>query len=197
MLDTSTSGQERRGSPHKNTAEQHPIEHNTIVLADFGKAAECSLAPVIRGESLDDCQHCIVVVFRGMVLCGIVDEEILAALGHLPEYPTCPKAVGWCCIRCCVYFAWPIEPSLQNGSAPRNVFRFFWYWIRRPATVHPFCLDEGLGGNRWLPRCYLSFPGTFHRAVLSYYGCQVSEACNFAATYGVEDSDVHAVVTEE
>ena len=61
--------------------------------------------------------------FHGMVLCGIVDEEILAALGHLPEYPTCSKAVCWHGIRCTVNFAWPIEPSLQYSSTP--CFGFF------------------------------------------------------------------------
>ena len=48
-----------------------------------------------------------------MVLCGIVDEEILTALGHLPEYPTCSKAMCWHAIRCAMNFARPIEPSLQ------------------------------------------------------------------------------------
>ena len=82
------------------------------------------------------------------MLCGIVDEEILAALGHLPKYLTCSKAVGWYGIQCCVYFAWPIEPSLQNGSAPRNVLRFLYYWFGCPARVHPFRPDKGLSGNR-------------------------------------------------
>ena len=48
-----------------------------------------------------------------MVLCDIVDEEILAALGHLPEYPTCSKVMCWHGIRCAMNFARPIEPSLQ------------------------------------------------------------------------------------
>ena len=60
-----------------------------------------------------------------MVLCGIVDEEIVAALGHLPEYPTCSKAVCWYGIRCTVNFAWPIKPSLQYGSTPCSGFCFF------------------------------------------------------------------------
>ena len=84
---------------------------------DFGEAAECSLAPFIRGECLEDCQYCFVIV-HGMVLCGIVDEEILTALGHLPEYPTCSKAMCWRGIRCTVNFAWPVEPSLQYSSTP-------------------------------------------------------------------------------
>ena len=62
-------------------------------------------------------------------LCGIVDEEILTALGHLPEYPTCSKAVCWHGIRCTVNFAWPIEPSLQYGSAPCSGLLFLCNWI--------------------------------------------------------------------
>ena len=60
-----------------------------------------------------------------MLLCGMVDEEILAALRYLPEYPTCSKAVCWYGIRCGVNFAWPIEPSLQYSFAPYMSFGFF------------------------------------------------------------------------
>ena len=60
-----------------------------------------------------------------MVLYGIVDEEILAALGHLPKYPTCSKAVCWHGIHCTVNFAWPVKPSLQYGSAPCSGLLFF------------------------------------------------------------------------
>ena len=60
-----------------------------------------------------------------MVLCGIVDEKVLAALGHLPEYPTCSKVVCLYGIRCAWNFAWPIEPSLQYGSTPLAGFGFF------------------------------------------------------------------------
>ena len=81
-------------------------------LVDFRKAAECPFAPIFLGEGLEDCQYYRVVVFRGMLLCGIFSEEILTTLGHLPEYATCSKAMGWYGIRHCVYFAWPIEPSL-------------------------------------------------------------------------------------
>ena len=42
-----------------------------------------------------------------MVLYGIVDEEILAALRYLPEYPTCSKAMCWYGIQCAMNFAWP------------------------------------------------------------------------------------------
>ena len=53
-----------------------------------------------------------------MVLCGVLNEEILTALGYLPEYPTCSKAVGWYGIRCTMNFAGPVKPSLQYGSMP-------------------------------------------------------------------------------
>ena len=96
-------------------------------VADFSEAVECSLAPVILGESLKDCQYCI-VIFRGMVLCCIADEDILVALGHLTEYPTCSKAVCWHGIRCTVNFAWPIEPSLQYSSTPCSGLLFLYNW---------------------------------------------------------------------
>ena len=98
-------------------------------MAHFGEAVECSLAPVIRDKSLKDCQHCI-VVFCGMMLYSIVNEEILVALGHLPKYPTCSKVVCWYGIRCGVNFAWPIEPSLQYGSTPYSGLLFLCDWIR-------------------------------------------------------------------
>ena len=43
----------------------------------------------------------------------------------------------------------------------------------------------------------MGFPGAFHRTVLLYYGCQVSEVCYVTATYGVEDSLVRAIVAKE
>ena len=75
-----------------------------------------------------------------MMLCGVVDEEILADLGHLPKYPTSSKAVGFHGIWRRVYFAWAIEPSLQNGAVPRNGFMFFDCWAGRAAGVRPFRL---------------------------------------------------------
>ena len=101
----------------------------------------------------------MVLIFRGVLRWGIFCEDILAALGHLWEYPTCSKAVGWHGIQCRVYFSWPIEPSLQNGSASHNEFSFLYYGFGYPAMVHPFCSPEGLGGDRWLPASCLSFPG--------------------------------------
>ena len=63
-----------------------------------------------------------------MVLCGIVDEEILTALGHLPEYPTCSKAVCWYGIRCGVNFLHgPL--SHPSNTVPRPVVGFCFFVI--------------------------------------------------------------------
>ena len=51
--------------------------------------------------------------------------------------------------------------------------------------------------GRIVPKFYFGFPGAFHRTVLSYYGRQVSEACNIMATYGIEDSLVRAIIAED
>ena len=63
--------------------------------------------------------------------------------------------------------------------------------------MHPFISDWGCIQGRIVPKFYFGFPGALHRTVLSYYGCQVGEACNFTATYGVEDSLVRAIIAEE
>ena len=76
----------------------------------------------------------------GVLFWGVFDKDVLAALGYLPEYPTCSKAVGWYGVRCCVYFARSIEPSLQNGSVPRNGFMFLDYWTGRATGVRPLRL---------------------------------------------------------
>ena len=102
------------------------------------------------------------------MLWGVFGEDVLAALGYLPEYPTCSKAVGWYGVRCCAYFAWAIEPSLQNGSVPRNGFIFLGYWTGRVTGMRPFRLDQWLSWDRWLPTSCLIFPGAFHCAVLLY-----------------------------
>ena len=63
--------------------------------------------------------------------------------------------------------------------------------------MHLFISDEVSIQGRIVPKFSFGFPGAFHRTVLSYYGRQVSEACNIAATYGVEDSLVRAIIAEE
>ena len=63
--------------------------------------------------------------------------------------------------------------------------------------MRPFVSDWVCIQGRIIPKVYFGFPGTFHRTVLSYYGRQVSEACNVMATYRVEDSLIRAIITEE
>ena len=62
--------------------------------------------------------------------------------------------------------------------------------------THPFISDWGCIQGRIIPKLSFGFPETLHRTVLSYYGRQVGEACNFTMTYGVQDSLVRAIVAE-
>ena len=128
-----------------------------------------------------------------MVLYGIVNEEILTALGHLREYPTCSKAVCWYGIRCTVNFAWPIKPSLQYSSIHCSGLLLLCNRVGRLTRVHPFSSDWWFCQSRIIPKFCLGFPGAFHRIVLLYYGRQVSEVCYVTATYGAEDSLVRAI----
>ena len=63
--------------------------------------------------------------------------------------------------------------------------------------MRPFVSDSYCIQGRIVPEFSFGFLNAFCRTVLSYYGCQVGEACNFAVTCSVEDSDVRAVVIEE
>ena len=54
--------------------------------------------------------------------------------------------------------------------------------------MHPFISDWVCSQGWIVPKFDFGFPGAFHRTVLSYYGRQVSEVCDFTTTYGVEDS---------
>ena len=63
--------------------------------------------------------------------------------------------------------------------------------------MRPFVLDWYCIQGQFVPEFCFGFPDAFCRTILSYYGCQVGEACNLAATYGVKDSGVRAVVVEE
>ena len=103
-----------------------------------------------------------------MVLCGGLNEEILTALGHLPEYPTCSKAMCWRGIRCAVNFAWRIEPSLQYSSTPCSRLLFLCNWIGSLTRVHPFSSDGGFSESQRIPEFCLGFPGAFHRTLLPY-----------------------------
>ena len=123
-------------------------------------------------------------------------EEVLATLSYLPKYPTCPKAMGWCCIRRTVKLAWPIELSFQYGSTPWGGLWFLGDWIGRLTRVRPFSSDKGLGESSTIPKFCLGFPSALHRTVLPYYGRQVGEVCDFAVTYDISDSFVRAIVAE-
>ena len=94
-------------------------------------------------------------------------------------------------------FTGSIEPSLQYGPIPYRGFLFFDVWLRCLAIMRPFVSDSCYIRGQIVPEFIFGFPNAFNHAVLLYYGCQVGESCNFAATYGVEDSDVRAVVKEE
>ena len=63
--------------------------------------------------------------------------------------------------------------------------------------IHPLISDWVCIQVRIVPKFYFGFSGAFHRTVLSYYGRQVSKACNITATYGVEDSLVRAFIAKE
>ena len=63
--------------------------------------------------------------------------------------------------------------------------------------MHPFISDWGCIQGQIVPKFDFGFLGAFHHTILSYYGRQVSEACNFTTTYGVEDSLVRAIIAEE
>ena len=86
-------------------------------MANFSGALMRSLAPIVRVESLEDCEYRIVFL-GGMWFCFMVLEEILATLSYLPEYPTCSKAMGRRSVRRAVKLTWPVEPSFQYGSTP-------------------------------------------------------------------------------
>ena len=79
-----------------------------------------------------------------MVLCGVLNEEILTALGHLPEYPTCSKAVCWYGISCTMNFAGSIKASLQYGSMPCRGFLFLYNWLGVSYDSAPFYFRLGV-----------------------------------------------------
>ena len=124
-------------------------------------------------------------------------KKILAAFCHLPEYPTCPKAMSWHCIRRTVEVAWPIEPSFQYGSPSWGGLQFLGDWIERPTRVRLFGSDKGLGESGTIPKFCLGLSSALHRTVLTYYDCQVRETYYFAMACSIEDPFVHAVFAEE
>ena len=63
--------------------------------------------------------------------------------------------------------------------------------------MHPFISDWGCIQGQIVPKIDFGLLGAFHLTVLLYCGRQVSEACNFTMTCGVEDSLVRAIVAKE
>ena len=92
-------------------------------MANFSGASTRSLAPIVSGEGLEDCQYRIVFL-GGMWFCFMALEEILTTLSYLPKYPTCSEAMGRRCIRRAVKLTRPVEPFLQYGSTPWGRFWF-------------------------------------------------------------------------
>ena len=131
-----------------------------------------------------------------MVICGIWDKKTLATFGHLPEYPTCSKAMSWCDALCTMNFTGSIKPSFQYGSMPCKGFWLFAIYPGCLMMMHPLSSDGIAIQGRIIPKFYFGFPGTFHRTVFLYYGRQVSEACNITTTYSVKDSLIRAITAE-
>ena len=59
-----------------------------------------------------------------MLFCFMACKKILATFCYLSEYPTCPKAMSWCCIWRTVKLTCPIEPPFHYGSTPGAGFGF-------------------------------------------------------------------------
>lgn len=76
-------------------------------------------------------------------------------------------------------FTGSVEPALQHGSIPYGGFLFFVVWPRFLEVMRPFILDRDCIQGQIVPEFCFGFPNAFCHTVLSYYGCQVSEACNF------------------
>ena len=79
---------------------------------------------------------------------------------------------------------------------PCRGFWLFGVYPGCPMMMHPLSSDGITIQGRIIPKFDFGFPGVLHRIVLSYYGRQVSEACNFATAYGVEES-LRAIIAEE
>ena len=124
-------------------------------------------------------------------------KKILATFCHLSEYPTCPKAMSWHCIRHTVELTWLVEPFFQYGPLPWGGLQFLGDWTGRLTRIRPFGSDKGLGESGTIPKFCLGLPSALHRTVLPYYGCQVREACYVAAAYSIAEPFVRVVFAEE
>ena len=93
----------------------------------------------------------------------------------------------------CTEFA---EPSLQYGSVPFKGLLFFGSSTWCLSVMHPFVADWGCIRGRIVPKPIFGFPETLYRTVLSHYGCQVGEACDFTTADGVQDSPIRAIIAK-
>ena len=59
-----------------------------------------------------------------MLLWSSGGEDSLATFSHLPEYPTCPKAMRWFGARRSVYLTGIIEQFVEDGSMSREGLDF-------------------------------------------------------------------------
>ena len=75
-------------------------------------------------------------------------------------------------------------------------FLLFDFGDRCLSVMHPLIADWGYIRGRIIPKFIFGFPETLHRTVLSYYGRQVGEACNFMTADGVQDSLVRAIIAK-
>ena len=85
------------------------------------------------------------------------------------------------------------EPSLQYGSVPFMGLMFFGFCL---SVMHPFVANWGCIRGRIVPKPIFGLPETLYCTVLSYYGCQVGEACDFTTADGVQDSPVRAIIAK-
>jgi len=134
-----------------------------------------------------------------VVLWSVVAEDTLSALGHLPEYPTCSKAMRWFVVRCYVNFAGFVEPFLEDSFVPRNGFNFLVHgmMIGCSAGVHPLCPSGGWPKGLRFPVGCLGFLGAFfHRTILLYCVCQIGKVQYAMAVEGIKDSLIRAIVAK-
>ena len=156
------------------------------------------LASIVGREGLEDRKNIEIGIFRRVPLQRNASEDGLTALSHLPDYPTCPKAMCWIGIQRCMYLTRFIEQVIKDSSVSRKGLHFFVHrmMIRCPVRVHPFCPSGGLlEGRRFPPSC-LGLPGAFHCVVLLYDACQIYKVQYAVAVEGVKDSLVRTVVAK-
>ena len=91
---------------------------------------------------------------RSALLCLLPEAKVLKTVNTVG---LCSKAVGCHGIRRLVYYAWAIEPSLQNGAVQRNRFMFFDVWLRCLAIMRPFVSDSCCIQGRIVPEFIFGF----------------------------------------